>query len=164
MKKCAACRSVCYCSEECQRKHWQSIHEQDCEIIIDGMYKLHSPLCSNEREAAKLKGLERNILMTQKRLYLKHADTIREQLAAKEPPLSAYLVHFNLSQCPLAVTVMAYTEYFVSCHLKKWFEENFQSDWIILCVYASPFFDGNSNEPGGQSLVVYNIFPRGVST
>ena len=34
MKKCAACRSVCYCSEECQRKHWQRSHAQDCKTFI----------------------------------------------------------------------------------------------------------------------------------
>ena len=158
MKKCAACKSVCYCSEECQRIDWQCTHEQECEIIIDGMY-LHCPLCSNEREAAKLKGLERNIMMAQKRLYLEYADTIREQLAAKEPPHSAYIVYFDLSQCPIAVKVIAYDECLHS-GMKKWFEEDMQSDdENIMCVYESTFFSGNSNEPGAQSLIVYNVFP-----
>ena len=164
MKKCAACRSVCYCSEECQKKDWQSgCHDCNCNNIIDGYHQVLLPEFrdNNEKETAKLKGLERNILMAQKQLYLEHAETIGEQLAAKEPPSSEYIVHFNLSQCPLAVTVMAYTEYFDSCDSRKWFEENMQSDdKNIMCVYESPFFNGHSNELGyPESLTVYNLFP-----
>ena len=164
MKKCAPSKSVCYCSKESQKKDWQSGgHACSCNKIIDGYHQLLLPelRVNNERETAKSKGLERNLMMAQKGLYLEHADTIRLQLAAKEPPHSTYIVRFSLSQCPIGVTVMAYAEYFVSCRLKKWFEESMQlDDENIMCVYASPFFNGNSNEPGGQSLVVYNLFPR----
>ena len=112
MKKCAACKSVCYCSEECQRKDWLSPHAQDCKTFIDGKDTLHSPLCSNEREAANLKDLERNIRMTQKRLYLGYADTIRLELAAKESR-SEYVVHFDLGRWPLQPTLRVYTDFFL---------------------------------------------------
>ena len=153
MKKCVACKSVCYCSKECQRKDWQSGgHEQHCEEFL-----------RNVRDTtAKLKGLRRNITMARKRLFLENADSIRLQLAAKELPRSEYIVRFDLFQCPLAVTVMAWTEYFVSCRSKKWFEENIQlDDENIMCIYESPFFSGNSNEPGcPENLIVYTLYPR----
>ena len=163
MKKCAACKSACYCSEECQRKDWHSGgHDCDCNNIIDGYHQVLLPELrgNNERETAKLKDLDRNIMMAQNSLFLEHADAIREQLAAKEAPSSEYIVHFNVSQCPLAVMVISYTEFFVSCNLKKWFEEKIQSDdENILCIFQSAFFNGNSNWLG-QSFVVYNFFPR----
>ena len=99
-------------------------------------------------------------MMARQKLFFENADTIRNQLAVKEPPHSEYIVLFDSSQCPITVTVMKYTECLHS-DMKKWFEEDMQSDdENIMCVYASPFFNGNSNEPGGLSLVVYNIFPR----
>ena len=164
MKKCAACKSVCYCSKECQRKDWHSGgHGCDCLRYINGTNELSlRSLDGSEREAAKLKGLRRNIMMAQKRLFIEHAETIRERLAVKQSPHSEYIVHFDLFQCPLAVTVMACTEYFVSCHSKKWFDENIQlDDENIMCVYVSPFFNGNSNEPGcPENLIVYTLYPR----
>jgi hypothetical protein len=27
--RCSRCKSVCYCSQECQRSHWNS-HKKDC--------------------------------------------------------------------------------------------------------------------------------------
>ena len=151
MKTCVACKSVCYCSEECQRKDWRKKHEMTCKTFIDGKDKLHSPLSSNERDTAKLKGLRKNIRMTQKRLFLEHANTIRLQMAAKQSPRSEYIVHFDLCQRPLVVTVI---------HERKALEEKSISDENIMCVYQSPFFS-NSNELGpGRSLSVCNLFPR----
>ena len=99
--------------------------------------------------------------MARKRLFLENADSIRLQLAAKELPRSEYIVRFDLFQRPLVVTVMACTEYFVSCCSKKWFEENIRlDDENIMCIYESPFANGNPNEPGGQSLIVYTLYPR----
>ena len=93
-------------------KNWLSPHAQDCKTFIDGKDTLHSPLCSNEREAANLKDLERNIRMTQKRLYLGYADTIRLELAAKESR-SEYVVHFDLGRWPLQPTLRVYTDFFL---------------------------------------------------
>jgi hypothetical protein len=30
---CSSCKLTFYCSEECQRKHWNSVHETECELI-----------------------------------------------------------------------------------------------------------------------------------
>ena len=102
-------------------------------------------------------------MMAQKRLFIEHADTIREQLAVKQSPQSEYIFHFDLFQCPLAVTVIPYTEYLVHEDQRKWFQESMHSDdKNIMCVYESLIFSGNSNEPGcpGRSLIVCNVFPR----
>ena len=163
MKKCAACKSVCYCSKECQRIDWQNGgHDCACEIIIDGMNKvdphsLDTSLDTSEREAAKLKALERNMMMAQNSLFLEHAGTIRERLAAKGLPCSEYLVHFDLGQCPLAVKVMKYNECLHS-GMKNWLEEIMRSDGSILCIYQSPFFSGKTDT---RYSVLHRLFPVG---
>ena len=30
MKDCSQCKMACYCSVECQRKHWKNGHKEDC--------------------------------------------------------------------------------------------------------------------------------------
>jgi hypothetical protein len=52
---------------------------------------------------------------------------------------------------------MAYTKYFVSGHMKKWFEESI-CDENIMCVYESPFFNG---KPDAPDSVILRLFPLG---
>ena len=32
-RRCARCRSVDYCSEKCQRKHWKECHKSECSLL-----------------------------------------------------------------------------------------------------------------------------------
>ena len=43
LKKCAACRSVAYCSAGCQKSHWKQGHKADCKQLLRAL---------EEREAA----------------------------------------------------------------------------------------------------------------
>lgn len=31
-KKCANCKLICYCSKNCQKKHWKAGHKKECSI------------------------------------------------------------------------------------------------------------------------------------
>ena len=95
-----------------------------------------------------MKDLERNIRMTQERLYRGYADTIRLQLAAAKESRSEYVVHFDFGRWPVQAKLRVYTDFFCSCDLKKWFEENVQSDdTTIMFIFQSPFFNGNPDTP-----------------
>lgn len=30
LKRCARCKLACYCSRECQKKHWKAGHKTNC--------------------------------------------------------------------------------------------------------------------------------------
>ena len=34
-KNCSACRAVCYCTRECQKKHWKA-HKRECATLAAG--------------------------------------------------------------------------------------------------------------------------------
>ena len=33
LRSCGACRSVAYCSTDCQRKHWRAGHKRECAAL-----------------------------------------------------------------------------------------------------------------------------------
>ena len=33
LKRCAACRTACYCSKDCQEKHWKKEHKRSCKAV-----------------------------------------------------------------------------------------------------------------------------------
>ena len=33
LKKCTGCRFVTYCSQECQREHWEKVHKNHCKYL-----------------------------------------------------------------------------------------------------------------------------------
>jgi hypothetical protein len=37
LKKCSACHEVCYCSSECQKKHWRDEHRRTCRAGLPGV-------------------------------------------------------------------------------------------------------------------------------
>lgn len=57
-KFCGRCKSVAYCGEKCQKRHWHNYHQDECAALADTlaskMKALHASCqeCQQEREAA----------------------------------------------------------------------------------------------------------------
>ena len=96
---------------------------------------------SDEREAAKLKGLETNMSMIHLKLFLDNSETILSQAEALGIPLCDCIVKFDLRTCPLTVKAEKYTTAYSSQDDIEEYEESRSKD-NIMCVYHSSMYIG----------------------
>lgn len=160
MKKCGACKRTCYCSDECQSNDWHVGHDQNCKSFINREHIMRIPqelVGDKAPDLIKLKDLESNMIMTQKRLFLEHADDIHHQLRALKLPRSECITLFDLRMCLLTPIVVNKNDYFISQDEKEKVKElQLQMDEnSIVCVISSPLFIGKSIP---QNLVIGSLF------
>ena len=71
----------------------------------------------DERAAAKLEDLEKNMAMIQQKLILESAEAIRSRASSLGVPLHDCIVSFDLSECPPKVEVKRQT--YLDCRSKE---------------------------------------------
>ena len=160
-----------YCSTSCQKEDWsKGGHSLTCSIknCTDaerdwGQFqgRFHPvTIPENEREAMKLEGLEQNINMIQRKLFLDNAESILSQARSLDIPLCDCVVAFDLGYYPLTVEVIRYTEYFNSSEEIKSFEGT-RSKENITCSYTSDIYNGSVDQDGTlQDLDMQKFFPH----
>ena len=100
-----------YCSRACQKEDWLDGHSVNCcsrsyTYETAGRFQgklLPSKTPDNERDAAKLNEIEKNITMIQLKLFREHSETILSQAEALDIPLCDCVVKIDLRQCPPTV-------------------------------------------------------------
>ena len=168
---------MAYCSEACQRNDWVNGHSLTCcksytDVIIAGGAlasigffqgrAVPQTIPENERAAAKLKELEKNISMIQLKLFLDNSETILSQVEALDIPLYDCVVMFDLRECPSTVTTASYIDRFNDTQpdIKKSFEE-IRSKENITCHYSSRIFArGAQGEDKQQIVLMQRLFPH----
>jgi hypothetical protein len=155
---CGGCRRVVYCGETCQKEDWQSgKHSSDCSFLacsadVVGLTKFE---VSSIRDISKLKALQNNVIVIQKKLFFRQDDRIWNQLMTYSDRLD-YVVVFNLAQ-PIAFE--HYRNQFTCSKQRKWFEE-FRSLDKLVCVYMSRVLNGEVDEEGHANIIsLYAAFP-----
>ena len=167
VKECNGCHHMAYCSRACQKEDWQNGHSVTCCMTYTpenvGQFQGRvepKEVPVNERDIAKLKGVERNQTMIQLKLLLDSSETILNQAKALGLHLSDCVVSFDLRYCPPTIEVKKYTYWFNEPELKKAFEES-RSKENITCVYFSSIFYGELDENGyNPRLVMKRFFPH----
>jgi len=156
MKKCAACKRMCYCSEECQRNDWQiGTHEQECK---NGKYLIPS-YRTPEHNTSKRKDIEDNMLFSD--IFNKHTEEVGQLLVAQdEESRSKSIVLLDLRQWPLIPKVVVGADYFTTPEDRAWFDrrsdqgQNCSDDKSTICIFSSPIFNGKENE----NMIIYQIY------
>merc|ERR1711971_1516446 len=110
------------------------------------------------REAAKLKEMEINANMIQLKLFLDHSETILSQVMALDIPLHDCIVRFELTTCPIEVTILNYINN-DDPELKRGFEDS-RSKENIICIFNSFIYDGSLVEGQIPTLEVQRFFPH----
>ena len=170
IKRCNGCNCMTYCSKACQKEDWsKGGHSQTCSIKnctdaardwsqFQGRFR-SATIPESEREAMKLEGLEQNINMIQRKLFLDNAESILSQARSLDIPLCDCVVAFDLGCYPLAVEVKRYTEHFEGEEIKSF--EGTRSKENITCSYASDIYNGCLDEHENlQYLEMQKFFPH----
>ena len=170
IKRCNGCNCMTYCSTSCQKEDWsKGGHSLTCSIknctdaerdwgLFQGRFQPVT-IPENEREAMKLEGLEQNINMIQRKLFLDNAESILSQARSLDIPLCDCVVAFDLGCYPLAVEVKRYTEHFEGEEIKSF--EGTRSKENITCSYASDIYNGCLDEHENlQYLEMQKFFPH----
>ena len=162
VKQCNGCGTVAYCSRTCQREDWINGHKLACckSYTHENIGTFHGrnwPITApdDERAGAKMKELEKNLNMVQLKLFLDNSDTILSQASSLNIPLYDCVIMFDLSQCPLAVEVVKYTDIYEKSEEKREFEES-RSKKNITCTYCTDFYSGDSED----RVTVQRFFPH----
>ena len=166
--ECDGCHCMAYCSRACQRTDWLDGHSLTCckehDNVVAGQFQgriIPKALPEDDREAAKLKELEKNINMIQLKLFLDHSDTILSQVEALGIPLCDCVVHFQLSHCPPMVSMSNICDYFNNPETREGFEET-RSKGKMTCVYYTNNYKGEVYKErvriGNESYVVMQRF------
>ena len=148
--ECNGCHRMMYCSKSCQREDWlNGGHKILCSKPFteenSGQFQSKewpSAVPEDERAAAKLEDLEKNMAMIQLKLFLESTETIIRQASSLDVPLHDCIVSFNLSECPPKVEVKRQT----------W---NSQSKDNITCVFRTYLY----NEGNVQKHSMQRLFP-----
>ena len=116
----------------------------------------------NNRAAAKLKELETNINMIQKKMFLDNAENILRQAEALQLPLYDCVVDFDLCKCPHTVKVVDYREDFNVAEERKGFEDSRSKDNITCDFYSRLItYNGDYDENGDiPRLCMQRLFPH----
>jgi len=156
--ECNGCHRMAYCSKSCQKEDWLNGHKLACCCSyteeVAGQFQgrvMPSTEPDNERAAAKMKELEKNMNMAQQKLFLDHSDTILSQAKALDLPLHDCVVEFDLCKCPPIIKVEDYRKGFTG-EERKGFEET-RSKENITCIYHSHIINGESD------LCMQRLFP-----
>ena len=168
VKECNGCHRMAYCSRACQEEDWfngghklacyKSYTDETAGQFQGRYWPRTTP--DDERAAAKLEDLEKNITMVQLKLFLENSDTILAQAKGLGIPLYDYIVKFDLCKFPPAVVVARYTIVFDTSESKKGFEET-RSKKNITCSYISYMFNGDLNKARKvPHLVMQRLFPH----
>ena len=138
MKECNDCHRMTYCSRACQRDDWLNSHNMTCcKSYTDekvGQFQgrfIPEEVPLDQRAAAKLEYLEKNMTMIQLKVYLDNSKKILSQAKALDVPLYDCIVKFDLCHSPIEVEVKKDT--------KKAFEESHSKE-NIRCVYHSNMY------------------------
>ena len=115
-------------------------------------------MSEKERDATKLKELEINIAKIQLKLFLDNAETILNEAISLDLDLCDCVVGFDLTCCPLHVSVMKYTTYYNITGMREGFEKSRSKD-NITCVYQSRVHIGELNE-GYYTVAMQRLFPH----
>ena len=159
--ECNGCHRMSYCSRTCQKKDWQNGQNLACctsftpKIISQFQGRLvPESVPENERAVVKLKDLETNLNMIQLKLFLYHAETVLTQASTSDIPLWDCIVWFDLRHCPHRVETKSYTEFYKTPEELMEFEKRSKEN--ITCIYASPFYVGESE----HELAMQRFFPH----
>jgi len=136
VKQCNGCSLMVYCSKSCQREDWlngghkllcsKPFTEENSGQFQGRMWPVAVP--KDERAAAKLEKLEKNIKMIQLKLFRESTVTIIIQAKALDLPLCDCIVSFDLSECPPEIEVKRQT----------W---NSQSKDNVTCVFQTYLYN-----------------------
>lgn len=159
-----------YCSKSCQKEDWlKGGHSLTCSIKnctnaerdwgqLQGRFRPVT-IPESEREAMKLEGLEQNINMIQRKLFLDNAESILSQARSLDIPLCDCVVEFDLGYYPLTVEVKRYTEHFEGEEIKSF--EGTRLKENITCLYASDIYNGSVDQDGKlHYLDMQKFFPH----
>jgi len=168
-KQCYGCHRMSYCSKACQRYDWLNGHKHTCNEsytdekvgqfqgrLLPTINKQFIP--EDERDAAKLGELEINITKIQLKLFLDNAETILSEAISLDLDLCDCVVAFDLSYCPLHVSVMKYTTYYNITGMREGFEKSRSKD-NITCVYHSRVCIRELDK-GYYTLAMQRLFPN----
>ena len=168
-KQCNGCHHMTYCSRACQKKDWLNgghsiscgkLYTDECVGQYQGRTELKMTyMPESERDVAKLKELEINIIMVQQKLFHHYAKVIVDQASSLDIDLSDCVVRFDLRECPPSVTVVHYTKYFETSKERKGFEGS-RSKANITCIYISDVYNGKSSDTDDPDLVMQRLFPH----
>jgi len=167
VKQCNGCHRMTYCSRACQREDWLNGHKLTCnEPYTDEKVGLFQGrlqptineqfVLENERGAAKLKEIEINITKIQLKLFLDNAETILNEAISLDLDLCDCVVVFDLSYCPMQISVVKYTDYYIIDEMWEGFEKS-RSEENITCVYLSRVC---IRELDKGSLAMQRLFPH----
>ena len=166
--ECNGCGCMVYCSRACQKEDWFNGHSLTCcksyTPELSGQFQgrfIPIAVPSDQKAAAKLENLEKNITMIQLKLFLDDAKDILRQAKNLDIPLHDCVAKFDLRQCPLMIEVYKYTEFYDTPELKQDFEES-RSNKNITCVYYSYIFNGEELDEDGDipRLIMQRFFPH----
>jgi len=162
--ECNGCGCMTYCSRACQKEDWFNGLKLACckryNSKISGKFQgrfIPEEVPENERAAAKLNEVEKNISMVQLKLFLDNAEDILSQAKALNLPLHDCVVNFDFKRCPLDVEVVDYREDFSLAEERNDFEDSRSKD-IITCVYYSRIISGENDET--PRLRMQRLFPH----
>ena len=171
-KQCNGCNHMTYCSRACQKEDWLNGHKITCNEqytdekvgqfqgrLLPVINKLFVP--KNEREAAKLEDLETNITEIQLKLFLDNAETILNKAISLDLDLCDCVVVFDLSYCPMQISVLKYTDYYSINELLEGFKKS-RSEENITCVYYSEILIGALGrcEDKYDKIPLQRLFPH----
>jgi len=168
VKQCNGCIHMAYCSKSCQREDWRNGHSITCsKSFLDvetGRFQGRiwpEAVPDDQRAAAKLEELEKNLTMIQLKLFLDNSDTILSQASSLDLPLCDCVVTFDLSKCPPSISTSRYTKHCAIVGTSRKDFEGSRSEENITCVYISLFFPGELDEDSDTPLLeLQRLFPR----
>ena len=174
VKECNGCNKMAYCSKACQKEDWLSGHSQSCcksYYVLDWLNKklvcnesldnekfqgriFPAAIPDDERYAAKLEELEKNLTMVQLKLFLDNSELILSQIKELGTPFCDCVVRFDLRYCPPMIFVTNDNEDCTVPETKKGGETS-RSEENITCGYICAF---NGESAPKSDLYMQRLF------